>query len=53
MPPILEERLESLKKLVAEQDKYNNNALNKNTESLILNEVLLKQQEPTVKALEN
>ena len=39
--------------MVAEQDKYNNDVLNKNTESIILNEVLLKQQEPTVKALEN
>jgi hypothetical protein len=46
-------RLKALKELVAEQDKYNYKALKQNEESLILNEVISKQQEPVTKKLDN
>jgi hypothetical protein len=48
----IDTRLKALKELVAEQDKYNYKALKQNEESLILNEQILKQQEPVTKKLD-
>ena len=48
---VLEERLALLKKLVNQQNKYNKKEIKLNAETKILNEQIMKPQEPIVKDL--